>query len=544
MNKLSISQKFGIAIGLLVIQLMAIVWFASSELQYRAETSKASLEKGIQPLIILSKSGIEIQRARINLRDYLLATQAGKALEETRAIKMRYKELANAVSDEVRKLQPFFTSPDERDLMRRYEQEWSNLLTVIGDIEKAIESGNTQLATEFMLTRCFEAAAALTRTLIQMDEVLEKNMHQVMDANLSAARSSTATMAIVAGFGLIFSVGFAIYALIQIKRSLKQAVELSHRISEGDLTADAAIDALDEAGQVLQSLNAMQTSLRSTVSTVIGSAARVSEASVQLSNTSQQLADASSVQADSATTTAAAVQQFTVTVESVAESASEVSQLAQSSLKQTEDSRQKINGLVHEMGCVETNVRHISDSVSQFIQSSRQITEMTQQVKEIADQTNLLALNAAIEAARAGEQGRGFAVVADEVRRLAEKSAASANEINLITSNMGHQAAVVEGAVKDGLQSLTSSKTQADLAVTAISSTQSSVQSAVQGVSEISGSVREQSETSNSVAKNIEQIAHMVEENNRSIRQAGQATLELQTVAEALRTSVSKFRLA
>jgi methyl-accepting chemotaxis protein len=128
-----------------------------------------------------------------------------------------------------------------------------------------------------------------------------------------------------------------------------------------------------------------------------------------------------------------------------------VHQRSQESLRRAEEGGRTLESLVAEVGLAEDAVRQMAVSVEEFVQSTSSITSMTQEVREIAEQTNLLALNAAIEAARAGEQGRGFAVVADEVRKLAEKSARSAGEIDAVTSQLSRQSVAVRKAIDEGL---------------------------------------------------------------------------------------------
>jgi methyl-accepting chemotaxis protein len=199
--------------------------------------------------------------------------------------------------------------------------------------------------------------------------------------------------------------------------------------------------------------------------------------------------------------------------------------------------------LVSEIGKVEGAVQHMSTSVGAFINATRKITTMTDEIKQIADQTNLLALNAAIEAARAGEQGRGFAVVADEVRKLAELSSSSAVKISETTTELNNLAQVVEGAVGDGLSSITSSRGYADLAVNSIVETEQQAQRSLSEVNAITHGVNEQSKAASLVSKNLDKILTLMDTSERAMSKNIESTQSILQVANQLEQAATKFKL-
>ncbi len=340
------------------------------------------------------------------------------------------------------------------------------------------------------------------------------------------------------GFVVLFVRSFVTRPLSHLSDSLSDIAR-----GEGDLTRRLDVRGTDEIGTTATTFNQMMSTIGGLVKQVSQSAEAVAQSARTLSQSASRVADSSHLQNDQSVSAAGAVEEMLGNITHIASSTEGVRERSRESLARSQEGKSSLSQLIGEVSQVQEAVRHMAESVSAFVDSTKSITTMTQEVREIAEQTNLLALNAAIEAARAGEQGRGFAVVADEVRKLAEKSARSASEIDNITQQITRQSESVQKSIHRGMEHLDSSRKAADVVSDVLDAANASVTEVGDGLDRIASATAEQRRASEQVTQNIESIAAMAKENNYAIEDTVAAAQELERLAAGLQESVSRFRV-
>ncbi len=543
MKSWSIARKLSVSMLILIGLSVSVLCAFALQLNNQARQSEYSFETKTLPLLDEANALNAMQRARINLRDALFATQANESPERIKYYRDTYTRLAGKVDDSIKKLSEREMTDEARATLNMGITGWQELKQVVGKIEAATIDRNFELAIRLMLTECYEAATKTAKGLTDFAKIQEKDLSAQVQSNLDTSSNFILYGVVASLIAIVLAAFMATITIQNMRRSLNKAIELSKSIENGDLTVQADVTAQDEVGKLLTNLNSMTNGLRGTVASMIDGTLKLKTAAEGLNSSSSVLKHSSSEVSESTNSTSAAVEELSGSMVSVSESANEVLDSVKQSMNQTEQSKQKITTLVSEIGKVEGAVQHMSQSVGEFIQATKKITTMTEEIRQIADQTNLLALNAAIEAARAGEQGRGFAVVADEVRKLAELSSSSAMKISETTEELNGLAQVVEGAVGDGMNSITSSRQHADEAVHSIVQTEQQAQLSLNEVQTIVGSVSEQVDASDLVSKNLSRIVSMMENSERALGKNLETTTSISEVARLLEGAATKFKL-
>jgi methyl-accepting chemotaxis protein len=322
--------------------------------------------------------------------------------------------------------------------------------------------------------------------------------------------------------------------------------EIKGHLSEvinGQMSGQVDISGRDEMGEVLCSVQSTKVLLGSIIDQIASVSGHIDNRAKHLSGTMTKVAEGSQTQSDAASSMAAAVEEMTVSIDQISENAGEVRRISENSSALAIEGGKIVQDVVNDMAKTNQAVMNTAQTMQQLGEQSDRIQSVVRVIKEIADQTNLLALNAAIEAARAGEQGRGFAVVADEVRKLAEKTGRSTQEIvDMVEAIRGSTTHAIAEMVAT-VEMVKAGTIMAEKAGNSIVEINNGVSRALGGVEDISSAIREQSVASREIAVNVEKVSNMSDVNSEAVKEVFGTVENLEKLSSALEQSVKHFRI-
>lgn len=328
-----------------------------------------------------------------------------------------------------------------------------------------------------------------------------------------------------------------------LNRSTKTILDAMEKFAKGDLRVSVqAENHDDEIGKLFTGFNQSVNNIKSIINSVTQAVEATASASNQISSSTEEMAAGSQEQSSQASEVAAAVQQMTATILEASSNASRAADFAQKTELAAKEGGKIVQETITGMLRISDVVSNAATTVQELGNSSEQIGQIIQVIDDIADQTNLLALNAAIEAARAGEQGRGFAVVADEVRKLAERTTKATKEIAGMIRGIQNNTSGAVHSIHQGTEEVKKGTLLANKAGDALGSIISSIQEVTGEINQVAASSEELSSAAEQISKNIESISAVTNESASGTQQIARAAEDLNRLTEKLQGLVEQFK--
>src|SRR5471032_2793079 len=425
-----------------------------------------------------------------------------------------------------------------------YEQFNATLQTYLAIQQQVLELSRQDKLEELrnlINTRMKDASDLMGN---QLNQLVDINKNGAKEASVIAGQqydNANLTIISVAVVAVLLTVLLAWVLTRSIVTPLARAVRAADEIASGDLTKSIEVDGKDEPARLLGALKVMQRNLRTTIQHIAGSATQLASAAEELNVVTEEASRGLQQQNNEIEQAATAVNEMTAAVEEVARNAVSTSEASQQSNHTAKEGRDRVVETVSAIQAMTQDVQTTSQLVEGLAEQGRDIGKVLDVIRSIAEQTNLLALNAAIEAARAGEAGRGFAVVADEVRELAHRTAQSTQEIEQMVAG-------IQNGTGQAVQSmaLNTNRTQSTLELArAAGEALEQITEAISQINErnlvIASASEEQAQVSREVDRNLVNIRDLATQSAAGANQTSAASHELSRLAVDLNGMVSKF---
>ncbi|WP_368491629.1 methyl-accepting chemotaxis protein [Pseudomonas sp. Hg5Tf] len=448
----------------------------------------------------------------------------------------------NQQIDEARKAyEPLISSPQERAAYNQYVQLLSQYRQLESRMHQASQNNDLDTLRNLINRDMLNSSEQINSV---MDQLVSINTEQTREINQTAAEQYANAVTLVIGLLLAATALTLICALLltrSIVKPINDALQAAERIAEGDLTRTIETQGQDEAARLLQAMAKMQHKLRDTLQLIAGSATQLASAAEELNSVTDESARGLQQQNNEIEQAATAVTEMTSAVEEVARNAVSTSEASKEATRSAGDGRDLVLETVTAIERMSVDVQGTADLIGNLAEESRDIGKVLDVIRGLADQTNLLALNAAIEAARAGEAGRGFAVVADEVRALAHRTQQSTSEIERMIGS-------IQGGTEQAVNSMRNSTERAESTLNIARGAGLALDNITGAVAEINernlviaSAAEEQAQVAREVDRNLVNINDLSVQSATGAHQTTAASAELSRLAVDLNGLVARF---
>jgi methyl-accepting chemotaxis protein len=539
LRNLNIAPRAFLGFSVIGLLMLILGIFALSQMNKINNANMVMATNSMPSIKALDKLTEGSIRLRVLSYRLMLNRDPDTLQKTTELLAMRNKQIDDARAVYVK----LISAPEEQSAYDQYVQ----LLNDYRQLESRMKS-LSQANDMTELTRLL--SADLQTNSDQMNVVLgklvEMNTQQLNQASANATQQYSTAFTMVVTLLIIATALTLLFAWLltnSITRPIASALHAAEDIAEGDLTRTITVDGTDEAGRLLAAMLKMQSKLRDTLQRISGSATQLASAAEELNAVTDESARGLSQQNNEIEQAATAVNQMTSAVEEVARNAVSTSEASKNATTSASDGRDLVQETVSAIERMSTDVQSTSTLIGNLADESRDIGKVLDVIRGLADQTNLLALNAAIEAARAGEAGRGFAVVADEVRALAHRTQQSTSEIERMIGS-------IQGGTEQAVNSMRSSTERAESTLNIAKGAGlalDTINSAVVEINErnlvIASAAEEQAQVAREVDRNLVNIRDLSTQSATGANQTSAASNELSRLAVDLNGMVARFKV-
>ncbi|WP_405114467.1 methyl-accepting chemotaxis protein [Paenibacillus sp. FSL K6-1217] len=472
----------------------------------------------------LSAAEISYQLNRVYTRDMSNTTDAVKIADYEDKIAAGRQDINRKVDN----YRPLATTVREQELLADFDKEYEIYEKLFDEALVLAAQDDTAAFNTFLTTKLTVQGQ---NVLSNLDGLIKVNVELAEQANSRSqnaySTSFILTMSVVIA-AVILSIIIGYLIARSISRPLMKMLHVATEVANGNLTQQSDISTKDEVGQLATALNRMVDNLKELINGIVMNSQSVAASSEQISASTQEIASTSTSQSSAAAEITELFKELSIAIDSVASSAEEAAELSNDTVRTAREGGYVVESSLQGMQAVNHQMKQLEED-------SSKIGDIIEVIDDIAEQTNLLALNAAIEAARAGEQGRGFAVVADEVRKLAERSSDATKEITKIIK-------VMQENTKQSVRAVAESVEQSSMTSQAFEQIIHMVNNSSLKVNEIAAACEEESAQAAEVMNSVQSIAASSEESAAASEETATTCQALALLSEDLAQSAAAFK--
>ncbi len=530
----TLSKKLYGAGGILVLALVVVSlfsWFSQRSLmnnyQALADGDGAQMEAAMEAINQLGNASFAYKNYLIRGEDKFIG---------------QFREHIKASGAEIAKYEKLADSDIERNLHETAKKAFGDYENAIDRIVEARKKSTDIVALDKSTST--GADMRLRLALEEMDEAATKNFADKKELLQRIAIRSNLILLVVAVIAAIAGIALFTWIIKGIVKSVKEVQASAEEAAVGNLTHEVLVHTTDEIGEMAQSFNKMIVNLRKIVGEINNATDHLASSSEELSATSDDLSKGASQLTSQTEQVVTAMTEVSQTIMDMAKNATSAADASRSASATATKGKHSVDMTADDMIKIAHTVQQAASTIEELGRSSAQIGEIVAVINGIADQTNLLALNAAIEAARAGEQGRGFAVVADEVRKLAERTGQA-------TKDIAHRIQSIQQAAAESVDAMKKGSDEVDKGVALAKEASSSLDTIVAGssgamdmVQRIAAATEQQSAATEEVTQNMESISGITRQASVSTEHIKGSAAELAKLAAGLKEMTSFFKAA
>jgi methyl-accepting chemotaxis protein len=537
-TKLLTLSSIGI-VGLLVVGFMSTLDLKHANYDLRR------LSSSIQEVARFGEMKSRLLTARLDVV-YMMALEDEAKLNEKND---DYKKQIAAIRDLVKEVEQQEMDQEEKKLVTAFK-EGGEAYAVQGiklaDMLLAAHKSGNKAALSDAITFGAEQVAPLYKNpaaaIDTLDKMKIKQSEELFKAADKAAQNEIFINILIIAGAILLSIILSVAIARGITKALGNVFDTMAAIADGNLLARSSLNSRDEMGLLGREMNAMAEKLAGIIKRLSGNSMSVSSAAIQMHSTAAQMATSTEELAAQASTIATACEEMSATSSEIARNCHAAADDSAKANNAAQMGAQVVEETVNVMSRIADRVRTTAQTVETLGSRSDQIGQIIGTIEDIADQTNLLALNAAIEAARAGEQGRGFAVVADEVRALAERTTRATREIGEMIKSIQSETRSAVAAMDEGVQQVEQGTMEAGKSGEALRHILEQIASVTSQVNQIAVAAEEQTATTMEINNNIQQITEVAHITSMSSHEEAAAANQLSKLAEDLKEMVDQFR--